>query len=107
MAPRKILHGPVYLSAAWIMMLLVLIGVSFIFLAATVHKRKKGIFVASLRYHRLLKPIQITTILPAAAAVGNLPPSSSEHFIHVRSHLLCSSTFQLYYLTLDENPHAY
>lgn len=87
-ALSKPLCGPVSLSAAWIIMLLILVGVAFIFLAVIVHKRKIQIFAASLRHHRLLKPIQITTILPAATAIGNLLPGSWECCAHGRSLLL-------------------
>lgn len=104
-ALSKPLCSPVSLSAAGIIMPLILVAVAFIFPAVTVHRRKIRIFEASLHY-RLLKPTQFTTILPAAAAIGNPPPSSWEHHAHRRSLLLCSSTFGLYHLTLDENPQA-
>lgn len=104
-ALSKPLCSPVSLPAARIIMLLTLVAVAFIFLAVTVHRRKIRIFEASL-HHRLLKTIQTTTMLPAAAAIGNPPASSWEHHAHARSLLLCSSTFELYHLTLGENPQA-
>lgn len=83
-------------------MLLILVGVAFMFLAVTVHERKIRILVASLRHRRLLKPIQITTLYLLPLQFGNLPLTSREHHTHGKS-CFYAFTFELYHLILDEN----